>query len=89
MTFTKRHAKRIAAKLGASILHGRKHDRAVIRNDAGKVVTQFGIRRGSRETGHDFVPGELQIPRIDAMSLARCSLTKEGYFELLREKGIV
>lgn len=78
-----REAEQIAAKLDAEITQGRKHTRATIRWN-GKVVAQFGIRHG-KNLGHDFIPKQIFVSTRQALDLARCPLTKQGYFEILGE----
>jgi hypothetical protein len=79
-------AQQIADKLSAEIEEGRKHTQAIVRWQ-GKIVGKYGIRRGSRETSHDFIPRQLSITFREALNLARCPLSREEYFELLRSRG--
>ena len=87
---TTRHAERIARKLGAQVERTRKgHDRAVVL-EGGKRVAGFGIRRGSGSNiGHDFIPGNLHITMHQCKQLAECPLSREGYLEILRSKGMI
>ena len=85
-TLTSREAQQIASKLEAEIKEGRGHARALIRWQ-GRIVASYGIRRGSRETSHDYVPKQIFLTFRETLDLARCPLTKEGYFEILRQRG--
>jgi len=85
-TLTSKEAEQIAAKLEAEIKEGRGHARALIRWQ-GRIVASYGIRRGSRETSHDYVPKQIFLTFRETLDLARCPLTKEGYFEILRQRG--
>ena len=76
-------AETIAVKLDAKIVQGRKHTRATIYWN-GKYVASFGIRRGAN-VGHDYIPRQIYITLRQALDLARCTLTKSGYFEILGE----
>ena len=53
----------IAEKLEAKIESGRAHELAVFRYQ-GKRIADFGIRRASREKGHDYIPKELWFFRV-------------------------
>lgn len=86
MAFTQREARAIAAKLGAEIKRGPKHDQAIIRY--GKhLIARYGIRRGSHAVGHDYIPRQLYVTRQQALDLAQCPLDRDGYFAILREQG--
>lgn len=85
-TLTSRDAWEIQKKLDGEIKEGRKHPQVIVRWE-GKVVGRYGVRRGSGETGHDYIPEQLSISFRQALDLVRCPLTKEGYFEILRAKG--
>jgi hypothetical protein len=64
---------------------GGKHLRATVR-DNGIIIVEFGIRHGANsKNGH--IPRDLLITEGQAIALARCAITKEGYFEILRKKG--
>lgn len=88
MRFTKFHAKAIAQKLEAEIRRGGKHDSVIVRHE-GQTIARYGIRRASHETGHAYIPKQLQISNGEAESLANCSLDRNGYFTLLRKKGLL
>lgn len=85
---TQTHAWEIARKLSASIRRGRKHDIAEI-NHEGKRVGQFGIRRGSRDQSHSYVPKQLYISLAQTEDLAACPMSAEKYFKVLAEKGLL
>ena len=84
--FTQKHANAIAGKLDCVLSEGRKHRLAELYvND--KVVAIFGIRRGSRDESHDFIPKQLHLKQKECWELHDCALSKEQYLEILREKG--
>jgi hypothetical protein len=86
---TKDHAETIARKLKARMHAGSKHEIAVIEYE-GKVVAQFGIRRGSRkDQGHDFIPGRIHLNRRDTLSFAECSLTYDDWIQRMKDKGVI
>lgn len=86
---TKEHAEKIAGKLNAVIESGAKHDLAKLYHD-GKPVAQFGIRRGSKkDTGHARIPGQIWVGKKDCLLLAQCPLSREGWIEILKEKGVI
>ena len=78
----------IAAKLGADPERGKgKHALVKIVVD-GKFIAQYGIRRSSKkDTGHDFIAGQLHITMGECKRLSACTLSREEYFELIRTRG--
>ena len=75
----------IANKLEAEISEGRKHAKAVIRIN-GTYIGQFGIRR-SKNVGHDYIPKQIHVTTKEALGLARCSLYKQDYERILKDRG--
>ena len=89
MSFTRHEARAIATKLGAEVqTHHKKHDKAIIRYD-GSIVAHYGIRRASREVGHDYIPRQLHVSRQQALALVQCSLDRDSYFAILRGQGLL
>ena len=80
------HAKAIVKKLKGVIEKGKSHDHAVIHNDEGKLIAEYGIRRASKAVGHDFIPKKLRISPHQTLELANCTLSKAEYFTLRREQ---
>jgi len=86
---TKDHAEKIASKLNARIHHGAKHDIAVFEYE-GKIIAQFGIRRGSRkDQGHDFIPGRIHLNRRDTLALVECAFSYENWIQRMKDKGVI
>jgi len=85
---TQRDAYAIAKKLGAIIRPGRRHEIAEVIYQ-GKYVASFGIRRGSRQESHSYIPRQLYISRKQADDLAACPLSADEYFAILVGKGIL
>lgn len=85
---TKEHAKKIADKLEARIHTGGKaHDIAAIYY-AGKIVAQFGIRRGSKkDAGHDHIPRALSFSPNKCLGLANCPVSRDEWIQRMRELG--
>ena len=83
--FTQDDAQAIAEKLHADITPGRDHALAVFRYQ-GKYIAQFGIRRASREKGHDYIPKQIFLSPRQCRQFRQCTLTLEAYVELLVEK---
>jgi hypothetical protein len=81
-------ATRIAAKLAAETKPGRRHDLVVVRYKE-KYLTQYGIRRGSREEPHSYIPRQLFISQGQAKRLSDCPMSADEYFKTLIEKGRV
>ena len=85
--FTKKDARKIARKLGATIDKRRTaHDRAIVCFE-GRKVAEFGIRRGTGDLPHNFLPNELELRREETFKLAQCEMSKEAYFALWCEKN--
>lgn len=88
-TITKELALQIAKKLKAKIVKRKAHDIAVVEHE-GKMIAQFGIRRGSRkDLGHDHIPGQIYVGPKDAKLLGECPLKREDWIEIIADKGKV
>ena len=86
-TFTRIHAEVVAKKLGASIdRKAKNHDKAIIKH-GGIIVAHFGIRRSSKEVGHDFLPDALHLQRNQVRRLIECTLGRDEYFDKLKAMG--
>ena len=86
---TKAHAEKIAEKLEAVIEMGSLHDLAKIYYNK-KKVAQYGIRRGSRkDLPHSYIPGQIFVSKKDCLRLAQCTLYRDGWIEILKEKGLI
>ncbi|MBF6571246.1 MAG: hypothetical protein IVW54_20475 [Candidatus Binataceae bacterium] len=48
------------------------------------IVASYGIRRSSHEVPHDYISKQLFISTRQAIDLARCPLSRDDYFEILR-----
>ena len=86
----KRDALEIAKKIGATLNPDGKHQRATLEYN-GQIILTFGIRHGSN-TGQGHLVGEnhpLKLNATKAQHLARCFMTKDQYFEHLRERNII
>jgi hypothetical protein len=85
----KDHAQKIAKKLKANMHLGSSHNIAVIEYE-GKIITQFGIRRGSRrDQGHGFIPGSIHLNLRDTLSLAQCALSYDQWVRRMMKKGLI
>jgi hypothetical protein len=85
-TLTADEAEQIAKKLNAELQDRRGHKIAYVRWQ-GKLIASYGIRRASKEVGHDYIPRQLFITMREALGLARCPLSRDAYFNLLRTRG--
>ena len=88
---TREHAEKIVKKLKA-VDESRKnspHDTYVVYHN-GVEIASFGIRRGSKkENSHGHIADELHIRPNQCLNLARCPLSRDGWIEVLRERGLV
>lgn len=76
---------KIADKV-AEISEGRRHTNAVVRVN-GTYIGRFGIRRGKKGLGHDFIPKQIGVNMKQALELGRCTLDSDDYERILRERG--
>lgn len=53
----------------------------------GILAIQFGIRRGSSELGHGYIPKEMKISQKECREFRDCTMSVEKYVEILQEKG--
>lgn len=88
MIISKREAEFIAQKLDAEIKNGRRHQIVTVRYN-GRHVASYGIQRGSGEKSHSYIPAQLHVSKQQATALAQCSLDKDTYFSILRNKGVI
>jgi phenylacetate-coenzyme A ligase PaaK-like adenylate-forming protein len=90
MLFDKRDAQAMAKKLKATLIDkkGKKHDIAVVKY-GGKVVGQFGIRRGSGSLGHDYIPGQIHVTTKQARDLVQCPMSFDDWIALMKEKQLI
>jgi hypothetical protein len=79
----------IAVKLGAERIIGSKaHEKVHFRHN-GKLILTFGIRRGSGEKGHNFIPGLLHLSGKDCRTFRECSMSLETYIQRLKTMGLI
>ena len=83
-----KRCKKIARKLNAETKRGSKHLRVNIRCK-GKLVATYGISHSSRDKGHNYIPRQLHLTKMQTLDLAKCTLDKDEYFNTLREKGLL
>jgi hypothetical protein len=84
--FTQRHAEAIAKKLGCTYREASAHKHAEL-FIAGKLIASFGIRRASKEVPHNHIPRSLYIKQSECRELYDCTMSKDTYLEILRQKG--
>lgn len=86
---TRDDAERIAAKLKGNKHPGSKHEIVRLVYE-GKLIGQFGTRRGSRKyQGHDFIPGRIHLSMHDTLSLAQCTFSYEDWIQRMKDKGVI
>ncbi len=86
---TKELAIKIAKKLEAELREEKAHTYADIFHKD-RLVTSFGIRRGSeKDKGHDYVQRNLWISGHQAKLLAACPLTRDDWLKILEKKGLL
>jgi hypothetical protein len=88
---TKELALKIARKLEATIKErsGKAHDIALVYH-GGRLVAQFGLRRGSKkDMGHDHIPSQIHVRPSQARLLGQCPMTREEWLRILAERGLL
>jgi len=83
---TAEDAQTIADKLGIQPREKRNHVRVAVHVE-GTYIGSYGISRGSKELPHDYIPKQIGITSREARDLSRCPLSRDGYIELLRQRG--
>ena len=86
--FTQRGAVAIAQKLGAEIVRGRGHDLAIFLCGR-RWIGQFGIRRASKEVGHDYISMQLHLAQGECKKFRTCEMTFAQLVGLLMREGII
>lgn len=87
--FVQSDAWAIQKKLEAQVEDGRGPHTQVKFWHNGVLVIQFGIRRGSGELGHGHLPKDMKISQKECREFRQCSLSVQGYVEILRQKGVI
>src|SRR4051812_26326529 len=88
---TREQAEKIVKKLKAvdESTKNSPHDTYVVYHN-GVEVASFGIRRGSRkDQSHGHIPDDLHVRPRQCLDLARCPLSRDGWLDLLRERGLL
>lgn len=80
-------AETIARKLNADIKKKSRHHKIAIIRIRGKEVGRFGIRRGSGDLGHGYIPRQIHVSNAEAQQIADCYLYLEDFERILRENG--
>ena len=62
---------------------------AIIRDKNGIMLGKYGIRRASKELGHDHIPDQIHVTMRQAQNLANCPMRKEDYFKEMRRQGYI
>jgi hypothetical protein len=83
---TQDHAEFIAKKLGCIPREGRAHKYQEL-FDGERLILKFGIRRGSKELPHGHIPRDLHLKQKECNQLHDCTISKEQYLQILRDRG--
>ena len=75
----------IAAKLGIRPIRRRNHDRVYVTVD-NQLVGNFGLSRSSKSKPIAKAARQIGLDHKEALQLADCSLSKEAYEELIRQR---
>jgi hypothetical protein len=85
---TRDDAQAIAGKLQAVQEVGRKHDNAKFYYNK-KLIFSFGIRRGSGDLPHSYIPFQMKISQKECRLFRKCDISLAAYIETLRAKQII
>jgi hypothetical protein len=61
---------------------GKRHLLIKISYD-GKFLFQYGIRNGSGQQGHDYIPEQLRLSKPQAYDLAKCPFSVDDFIDHL------
>jgi hypothetical protein len=67
---------------------GSKHVLVKFRHN-GVLIIQFGIRRGSGELGHGYIPKQMKISQKECREFRKCNISVPAYLEILKSKGVI
>ena len=82
-------ARAIADKLKADRkTSGTRHENVQFRYN-GVLIFSFGIRRGSGDHGHNFIPSQMHISQKQCREFRRCTISLDAYINILIEKDLV
>ena len=86
---TREDAEAIAVKLrGVRDARAPKHE--VVRfYYNGKLILGFGIRRGSGEQWHGFIPNQMKLSQMECRLFRKCDISLEEYIEILKLKQVI
>ena len=84
----KSHAETIAQKLEATYKEGSDHTLAILYVN-GIRIGQFGIRRGKKGLGHDYIPKQIFFPAGQCLKLAQCTLNRPDWIKALQTQNII
>jgi len=54
-----------------------------------KLIFSFGIRRGSGELPHSYIPNQMKISQKECRTFRQCNMSLEKFIEILRVKQII
>ena len=55
----------------------------------GTLIASYGIRRGSKEQGHDYIPGQIKVTMHQAKMLSQCPMSYDEWVVLMKNKGVI
>lgn len=87
--FTAEDARAIADKLVAAHDPGRNGHEGVDFYYNGRLIFSFGIRRGSKDQGHNFIPRNMHLTQKECRLFRKCDISLARYIEILRERGLI
>ena len=86
MSFTKKDAEVIIAKLKAKPWRSGSHKLYVVIYE-GKKVGRISVRHSSHGVGHDYLHEGLFITRPQTKQIIACHMDREGYLAALEKNG--
>jgi hypothetical protein len=79
----------IAVKLKAvRIPDSAKHEKVQFYYD-GKLIFMFGIRRGSGEVWHGYIPKQMKISPKQCRTFRKCDMSLEELVDILKAKRVI
>ena len=85
----RKHAEQIRKKLRGIVKRARRSKHHEVEVYVGDVyVMSFGIRKGrGDDVGHGHIAAQLRLTTGEAIRLAECPLSREGWIRLMEERG--
>ena len=74
-------------KFSITETNGRKHILITV-SYRGRMIAEYGIKHSpDRNAGHNWIPEQLHLTQRQGFDLAKCTLSVDGFIDILIENG--